>query len=102
MAYAVLFGIAAAVRTDRRWVCWGVGTLLLLNLAYGVASYYPAVHAAQGMNVLDWLEGTLYTGLLLAALGLTVLRLSRVTLSATVSASRNAPGSADRADTITS
>ena len=84
VAYAALFGVAAAVRTDRRGVWWAVGTLLLLNLIYGVAGYYPRVYAAREMNVLDWLEGTVYTGLLLAALGCTVLRLSRITLSHSV------------------
>lgn len=81
VAYTVMFAVAAAVRTDRRWVWWSVGVLLILNLVYGVAGYYPGVYAARPLNVLDWLEGTVYTGLLLAALGCTVLKLSGTTLT---------------------
>jgi VanZ family protein len=94
IAYAVLFGVAAAVRSDRRWVWWSVGVVLLANLAYGVAGYYPRVYAARPFDVVDWLEGTLYTGLLLAALGCIVLQLSGTTLrpatrmAATVSSGR--------------
>ena len=83
VAYTALFAVAAAIRTNRRWVWWSVAVLLTLNLVYGVVGYYPAVYAARPMNLLDWLEGTLYTGLLLAALGCTVLQLSGATLSPT-------------------
>ena len=79
--YAALFGVAAAVRTDRRWVWCVVGAVLVANLVYGVTAYYPQVYAARPLNVIDWLEGTLYTGLLLAALGCTVLRLNGTTLT---------------------
>lgn len=81
VAYAVMFGLAAALRTGRRWVWWVVGVLLLLNLVYGVVGYYPGVYAARPLGVLDWLEGTAYTGLLLAALGCIVLQLSGTTLA---------------------
>ena len=81
VVYAVLYMVALAVRSDRRWVWWMVGLLLILNLVYGVVGYYPTVYAARPLNVLDWLEGTLYTGLLLAALGCTALRLTGTVLS---------------------
>jgi hypothetical protein len=81
VAYTALFAVAAAIRTNRRWVWWSVAVLLTVNLVYGVVGYYPAVYAARPMNLLDWLEGTLYTGLLLAALGCTVLQLIGATLS---------------------
>lgn len=82
VAYAALYLVALVVRTDRRWVWWAVGALLVVNLVYGVVGYYPMVYAARPLGLLDWLEGTLYTGLLLAALGCAILRLSGTTLSA--------------------
>ena len=100
VAYAVLFAVALAVRTDRRWVWWSVGLLLTLNLVFGVVGYYPRVYAARPMGLLDWAEGTAYTGLLLAALGCVVLNLTGTTLAASAggsSASRTgAPSPVDR------
>jgi len=92
VAYASFFLVAAAVRTDRIWVWWVTGALELLGLVYGIVGYYPTVYAARPLEVLDWLEGTLYTGLLLAALGCTVLRLTGSTLSATGTSAGAAPG----------
>lgn len=80
--YAFGFLVSLAVRTDRRWIWWAVGLLLILNLVYAVVGYYPTVYAARPLGFLDWLEGTLYTGLLMAALGCTVLRLTGTVLSA--------------------
>jgi hypothetical protein len=81
VVYAAYFAMALAVRSDRRWVWWTTGLVLTLNLVYGVVGYYPTVYAARPLNVLDWLEGTLYTGLLLAALGCTALRLTGTALA---------------------
>ena len=91
VAYTAMFAVVAAIRTNRRWVWWSVGVLLTLNLVYGVVGYYPAVYAARPMNVLDWLEGTAYTGLLLAALGCTILHLSGTTLAPTPRTDAGAP-----------
>jgi hypothetical protein len=81
VVYAALYALAMAVRSDRRWVWLTTGLVLTLNLVYGVVGYYPTVYSARPLNVLDWLEGTLYTGLLLAALGCTALRLTGTALS---------------------
>jgi hypothetical protein len=90
----VLFAVALSVRADRRWIWWSVGLLLVLNLVFGVVAYFPGVHAARPMNVLDWAEGTAYTGLLLAALGCVVLNLTGTTLAPTPREGSAAPSAA--------
>jgi hypothetical protein len=82
VGYAVFLGLAVAVRLDRTWIWWLAGVVVTANLAFGVVVYYPTVHAARPMDLFDWAEGTLFTGLLLAALGCTVLRLTGTTLTA--------------------
>jgi hypothetical protein len=89
VAYAVFLGLAVAVRLDRTWIWWLTGVVVTANLVFGVFVYYPMVHAARPMDLFDWAEGTLFTGLLLAALGCTVLRLTGTTLSR---APERAPG----------
>ena len=79
--YAAGLALALALRADRRWIWWTTGVLLTVNLGYGVVGYYPMVYAARPLTPLDWLEGTAYTGLLLTALGCTVLRLTEVRLT---------------------
>jgi len=71
VAYALLFAVALAVRTDRVWVWvwWTVGFVTSAQLVYAVVGYYPTVYAARPLGFLDWLEGTVYTGLQLVVLG---------------------------------
>lgn len=80
VVYAAYYALALAVRSDRRWVWWATGLLLTLNLVYAVVGYYPTVYAARPLNVFDWLEGTLFTGLLLVVVGCTGLRLTGTAL----------------------
>ena len=91
VVYGVLTGWAIALRTDRRPVWWGTAALMTLLLAYGVVGYYPRVSAVRPMDRLDWLEGTLYTGALLAVLALAALRLTGTALSAHRQSSTRAP-----------
>ena len=69
----------------------GGGGLITANLVYGVVGYNPSVYDARPMGLLDWAEGTLYTGLLLAALGCAVLRLTGTTLAPQALAGRRSP-----------
>jgi hypothetical protein len=78
--YALCFVLAVAVRSERRVVTWVTAGALTVTLVNAVAGYYPTVYAARPMDVVDWLEGTVFTGLVTAALVLTVLRLAGATL----------------------
>jgi hypothetical protein len=70
-AYVVLVGISALVLTNRRWAWLVVSGLVIFLLAVSVFWYYPVVAEARmeagSMGLIGWLEGTLYTGLLLVA-----------------------------------
>jgi hypothetical protein len=81
VAYLVFLAVAVAARSGRRLVAYAVAVIVTANLAYGVVGYYPAVHAARPMDLGDWLEGTVFLGLLGTSLLLTVLRLAHVTLT---------------------
>lgn len=63
-AYLGFIGISALVLTDRRWAWWVVSALVLALLALGVLWYYPVVATARETGFVDWLEGSLYMGLL--------------------------------------
>lgn len=76
--YAIGVSIAVAVRTDRRPVWWLVACATSAWLVFGIVGYYPMIYTAREMNVGDWLEGTLYTGLLITVFGLSVLRLNNI------------------------
>lgn len=80
IGYAVLTAVAVALSSDRRVAWWAAGLLTTGLLAYGVVGYYPMIHAARPMGLLDWLEGTLFTGTLLLVIALAALRLSGVAL----------------------
>ena len=77
--YLAFVGVSALVLTDRRWAWILISAFVLLLLAVGVFWYYPVVAAARmeagAMGVIGWLEGTVYTGLLLVAGFICVLRL---------------------------
>jgi hypothetical protein len=82
LGYLAFLGLALAVRLDRTWIWWLTGAVVTANLLFGVIGYYPMVHATRPMDLFDWAEGTLFTGLLLAALGCcTVLRITGATLT---------------------
>jgi hypothetical protein len=66
-AFLGSIGISALVLTDRRWAWWVVSALVLDLLALGVLWYYPVVATAREMGFVDWLEGSLYMGLLCVA-----------------------------------
>jgi hypothetical protein len=66
-AYLSFIGISALVLTDRRWAWWVVSVLVLAMLSLGVLWYYPVVAEAREMGFVDWLEGSVYMGLLFVA-----------------------------------
>jgi hypothetical protein len=66
-AFLGFIGISTLVLTDRRWARWVVSALVLALLALGVLWYYPVVATAREMGFVDWLEGSLYMGLLFVA-----------------------------------
>jgi uncharacterized membrane protein YgdD (TMEM256/DUF423 family) len=74
-AFLGSIGISALVLTDRRWAWWVVSALVLDLLALGVLWYYPVVATAREMGFVDWLEGSLYMGLLFVAGFLYTLKL---------------------------
>ncbi|SDS54328.1 hypothetical protein SAMN04488543_1931 [Friedmanniella luteola] len=94
VAYGCFIVVAVVVRGDRTWAWTATALLLVAVLVYGVTVYYPTVHAARPMGLLDWVEGTLYTGLLLAALGCALLRLTGTTVAPSRSGVTSARGSA--------
>ena len=94
VAYGCFFVVAVIVRSDRAWVWAATALLLVAVLVNGVTVYYPTVHAARPMGLLDWLEGTLYTGLLLAALACALLRLTGTTVAPSRTGVISARGSA--------
>ncbi len=81
VGYVVLAAAGLALWTDRRLAWWAAALLSTGLLTYAVVGYYPMIHAARPMVLLDWLEGTLFTGALLLVLGLAVLRLGGVALT---------------------
>lgn len=82
VAYAVLAALSLALLTDRRIVWLLTASIMLLQLVYAVVGYYPMIQAARPMVLLDWIEGTFYTGALVAVLALATLRLTGVALRA--------------------
>ncbi len=75
LIYAALVGVSALVLTDKRWA-WGlVLALVVFFLALGSFYYYPVVATARTMGPIDWLEGSVYLGLLSVAGFVCVLRL---------------------------
>lgn len=100
-AYGCFFLVAVLVRSDRTWVWVTTALLLVACLVYGVTGYYPTVYAARPMGLLDWLEGTLYTGLLLAALACALLRLTGTTVArGSVPAGLDASGGNEARDVL--
>jgi hypothetical protein len=79
--YAIGFGTAVAVRTDRLAAWWTLAVLLPLLLAVCVL-VYPASFVPQLQTTIGWLENDGYTSLLVLALYLVVQRLRRTTLTA--------------------
>jgi hypothetical protein len=66
-SYLSFIGISALVLTDRRWAWWVVSILVLAMLSLGVFWYYPVVAETREMGFVDWLEGSVYMGLLFVA-----------------------------------
>ncbi len=75
LIYAALVGVSALVLTDKRWA-WGlVSALVVFFLALGSFYYYPVVATARTMGPIDWLEGSVFMGLLTVAGFVCALRL---------------------------
>ena len=75
LIYAALVGVSALVLTDKRWA-WGLASaLVLFFLALGPFYYYPVVATARTMGPIDWLEGSVFMGLLTVAGFVCALRL---------------------------
>jgi peptidoglycan/LPS O-acetylase OafA/YrhL len=82
IGYVFFIALALFVRADRRWAWWLAAISSAAVLVEAVTYYYPTAYDARPLEFWDWLEGTLFTGLLLVALGCCVLRLLDATLTA--------------------
>ncbi len=81
LIYAALVGVSALVLTDKRWA-WGlVSALVLVFLALGSFYYYPVVATARTMGPIDWLEGSVFMGLITVAGFVCALRLLGASLA---------------------
>ena len=77
--YAVGFGLVAAARNERRAAQIVVLTVLTVLILVAVFAY-PSVFTGKMQNTFGWLENDVYTGLLMIAGYLGVLRLRGTTL----------------------
>jgi hypothetical protein len=77
--YAVGFAAAALSRRESRWA--QVALLAYLGLLLVVAVfYYPTTFTVRQQTVFGWFENDVYTGLLMIAAYLSVLRLRSISL----------------------
>ena len=80
--YAVGFAMAVLVRREQRWAQWtAIGYLAVL--LYVSVFFYPTTFTAQQQTTFGWFENDVYTGLLMIAFYLAVLRLRSVTSTPT-------------------
>ncbi|HEV2124969.1 MAG TPA: hypothetical protein VGW38_19650 [Chloroflexota bacterium] len=62
--YAAFVGVSALLLTRKRWAWWAVSALVLFLLLLGPFYYYPEVTTARDMGPIDWLEASVFMGLL--------------------------------------
>lgn len=79
--YAVGFGLAALVLTDRTWTWWVVTGATGALIAVGIF-YYPTIFPPSAQTTLAWFENDVYVGLLILAEYLCVQRLRNVDVTA--------------------
>jgi len=63
-SYAALVGVSALLLTRKRWAWWVVSALVLFFLLLGPFYYFPEVTTARDMGPIDWLEASVFMGLL--------------------------------------
>ena len=81
LIYAAFVGVSALVLTDKRWA-WGlVSALVLFFLGLGPFYYYPVVATARTMGPIDWLEASVFMGLITVAGFVCALRLLGASLA---------------------
>lgn len=62
--YLMGFGMAALIRSNRRWAWWLVLLFTLVLIAMGTFYYDPIVLLARHPDLIDWCESGAYLGLL--------------------------------------
>lgn len=77
--YAVGFAVAGLARRERPAMAWAVAAYLVVLLGIAIL-YYPTVFTLPKQTLFGWVENDVYTGLLVTAFVLQVLRLRDVTL----------------------
>jgi surface polysaccharide O-acyltransferase-like enzyme len=79
--YAVGFASAFLARRDARWAQWTMLAYLAV-LLYVSVFFYPTTFVAKQQTTFGWFENDVYTGLLMIAFYLVVLRLRGIALVA--------------------
>ena len=79
--YAVGFASAFLARREARWAQWTMLAYLAV-LLYVSVFYYPTTFVTKQQTTFGWFENDVYTGLLMIAFYLVVMRLRRVALVA--------------------
>ncbi|MBY5160934.1 hypothetical protein [Salsipaludibacter albus] len=74
--YVVAIAGGLALLTDHVRAWWTVTVLLVAQFVFAIVAYYPMTAAARPLDVLDGIEGTVFVGLLAAALVLCLQRLA--------------------------
>ena len=77
--YAVGFAAAVLARRDARWVQWVLAGYLAV-LLYVSVFYYPTTFEPRQQTTFGWFENDVYTGLLMIAFYLAVMRLRGIAL----------------------
>ncbi len=81
MFYAVGFASAFLARRDARWAQWTMLAYLAV-LLYVSVFFYPTTFVAKQQTTFGWFENDVYTGLLMIAFYLVVMRLRSIALVA--------------------
>jgi hypothetical protein len=77
--YAVGFAAAVLARRDARWAQWVLAGYLAV-LLYVSVFYYPTTFEPRQQTTFGWFENDVYTGLLMIAFYLVVMRLRSIAL----------------------
>ena len=77
--YAVGFGAAVLARRETPWAQWVLAGYLVV-LLYVSVFYYPTTFEPRQQTTFGWFENDVYTGLLMIAFYLVVMRLRRIAL----------------------
>ncbi len=82
VSYAVFIGLSLLAGVRKSWAPWLTLTMSICFTLIGILYYYPTITPLRSFGVIDWTEGLLFSGLILAAGVLSVCELLGLTLSA--------------------